>query len=638
MRMHRPALKRRFLMIDPSITDFRGHYHHYALHCLRAADGMGYDTVLATNRRNQTESDFPWRVVPAYRNDFWSNYKYDSVINYVYERFLASNFKVQMSMALRFLGPLVIRRILDSGSIAQFADDTASLLGELGPGGDGDVVFVPTAGLTELLGVAELSRRGGAAPGGAWHLLFRTTIHVGSPYGHSFTYVKLRLLRMAFARFLQRSRLRSFLWTDSDQLTSEYNLISDAFSTLPIPHTEPRPAEDPGRSPLTVSYLGDARSEKGYQHLPHAVRDVWESHVRTGAVRFVIQSNYNLPDGEPATVVARSQLEAAAEPGILDLITEPMDPDRYAEVLAGSDALLLPYDPVNYYARSSGICVEALARGTPVIAPAGSWIARQFLAEFYGHQASLGNAGSARSLSSGSLDVRLDHEDGRAAPAGSPVLLDAGSQLAYFWTSVGREVEGSRGPAGGAPTHMLVRIEFDADGVVPTLGLRVAQYTASKLLLSASDHLLEKAAGAPYATCLVRIRAGAELIRAGIKNKHTETTVRLNDVPASALRPPGRSYQIARVSARISDVSASLLFAPRGSKSPPRGSVGLVYDSPSEISSCIADLADNYRHYASTARRFSDAYYARHNARNLVATLEGRGGGAAAAGRAGGGA
>jgi hypothetical protein len=51
--------------------------------------------------------------------------------------------------------------------------------------------------------------------------------------------------------------------------------------------------------------------------------------------------------------------------------------EEYYRMLAEIDVLVLPYDGRRYDIRSSGILVQARVAGKPMVAPAGSWIARQ---------------------------------------------------------------------------------------------------------------------------------------------------------------------------------------------------------------------------------------------------------------------
>lgn len=562
---YRPA-RVKFLLIDGSITGFGGHHHQYALHCLEAAESMGYDTYLATNKKNRDAGGFTWKVIPAYRSGFWENDAYSGRMQELYRRFTKTRFKMPASLALRVLGPLVLGRILDQNRIEAFEQDTRELLSQV-PLGEGDVAFIPTCGLTELLGA------GRASGGGTWHFLFRRNIHDGSPLAYSLAYVKLRLLRAAFARFSRAGGVRARFWTDSEQLTHEYRMVSPGFGTLPIPHTYPRP-ERPPAGPFTVSYLGDARPEKGYHLLPRVVGDLWESHVRPGRARFVIQSNFNVPGGEPEAAVARAQLEQRASPGMLDLLTEPLDPDGYRRALESSSALLLPYDAQKYYARSSGICAEALAQGIPVIAPSGSWLARQFAARVHEHQDRLRAAGREESASAGGLRFRRGED-----PVRWPARVEWGRPV-HAWMPLERGL-------------LVAKASFAPGSAAPSCRLELVQHARGGQVLRSSEYVLEPA-GLPYATCAVELEEGAALLCASVHDDLV-VPVELEDL--------------------------SLCLAGGGG---PRGAVGAIYDSDEDISACVAEVAGHAAHYSETARAFADRYRSVHNARSLVGLLGGR--------------
>jgi len=53
----------------------------------------------------------------------------------------------------------------------------------------------------------------------------------------------------------------------------------------------------------------------------------------------------------------------------------------YAEVLCSADVGLMLYDSTRYYARCSGVLLEMLCAGVPVLVPAGGWLAAQIEAD-----------------------------------------------------------------------------------------------------------------------------------------------------------------------------------------------------------------------------------------------------------------
>ena len=112
--------------------------------------------------------------------------------------------------------------------------------------------------------------------------------------------------------------------------------------------------------PLTIVYLGDAREEKGYQHLPQALAYLWKDYVSPGRVRFVLQSNFNTPGrraGHPRGI-AEPRRFSRHDPRRTSRCSRP----EYYEILADSDIVLIPYSAQRYRYRSSGVLVEAHGR------------------------------------------------------------------------------------------------------------------------------------------------------------------------------------------------------------------------------------------------------------------------------------
>ncbi|HLZ65391.1 MAG TPA: hypothetical protein VKQ29_04120 [Aliidongia sp.] len=174
------------------------------------------------------------------------------------------------------------------------------------------------------------------------------------------------------------------LYSDTEELAAAYSVMTgQSVGVLPIAFrhdliqaavaaSPPRPAD----APITIGYLGNARLEKGFQHLPDLVEQVTVRLGWAGRVRFHFQSPYNIPAGEPGIGSARARL-AAFPADLVTLEDRVLTTEQYYRMLAGIDVLVLPYDGARYDIRSSGILVQARVAGTPMVAPQGSWIARQ---------------------------------------------------------------------------------------------------------------------------------------------------------------------------------------------------------------------------------------------------------------------
>jgi glycosyltransferase involved in cell wall biosynthesis len=167
------------------------------------------------------------------------------------------------------------------------------------------------------------------------------------------------------------------LFTDSDNLTEEHGqALRRRFQTAPIPVDPALFApvkKDRGCGCATILYLGDARTEKGYLRLPAIAREL-QNDLAGGRVRMVVQSNFNVPGGEPGIASARDFLMTT--PNVM-LQLDPLTPDRYNDYIFSADLILLPYQVDRYISRTSGILAEAICAGVPAIVPQGTWLSEQ---------------------------------------------------------------------------------------------------------------------------------------------------------------------------------------------------------------------------------------------------------------------
>ena len=403
----------KFVLIDHSIKDLSGHHYGYAAHVLGAAQRAGYEPVLATNRGFVNVANTAWPILPVYEYDFWAEVDpgpllrfLGSTANYVIRtcaafsgrllyktrnpadhltgpRKEAPSERKTLQKIVRFLADINRRTVAANRPLPRqevekaFGRDTKQLFEkvQLGAGG---IVFIPTISHRDMLGLLEFLCAGLQGADASWHLLFRRSLPESPPRGDAGPGAALDEIRGAFESFRRKARNRHIhFYTDSEELTEHYNQLGvSRFHTLPIPHTcspQKRPLNE---EPRRITYLGDARCEKGYHLLPAIVRDLKKDYLDTGKARFVVQSNPNPREGEGETAIARAELNCFPSP-VVALHNEPLSTEAYKDLLLGSHITLLPYDPKEYSARSSGILAESLAAGIPVIVPAGTWLSRQ---------------------------------------------------------------------------------------------------------------------------------------------------------------------------------------------------------------------------------------------------------------------
>jgi hypothetical protein len=336
----------RLFIADPNLKSLHGHYYGYAARVARAAEALGVTPVIL----GSTSLDLPTvtpPVLPAFTHDYW-------------QEMVPVNQDPYLHLAER---------------ARQFAQELAISL-EGWSATAGDALFLPYVNLVELDGLGRVAdRMADAMPRLA--LLFRRELDeqgLDAGVGPRSISALLRRSLGALRALPAGPRLRVF--TDSDILTDDYSeRLQVRVQTAPIPVDErftalafPRPA-----APIVISYFGDARSEKGYQRLPGMAERIHPS-LEHGQVRLVVQSNFNVPGGEPGMAEAR---RALAECRGVELLDVPLHDDEYALYLGESHLVVMPYEAERYAARTSGILAEAVHAGVPMVVPEGTWLSEQ---------------------------------------------------------------------------------------------------------------------------------------------------------------------------------------------------------------------------------------------------------------------
>ena len=165
---------------------------------------------------------------------------------------------------------------------------------------------------------------------------------------------------------------RVTLATDSARLAEEYRRLTGAAPVVfPSPRiAAPRKRRRRGKdAPLLFACLGPARLEKGIDVLQQAIALYLEQPANPPA-RFAIQWPTPLTDAAGAPYPPDPALAAS---GRVDFLTEPLDSAGYEALLAATECMVLPYRRDAYFARISGVAVEAVTAGIPLVATADTW-------------------------------------------------------------------------------------------------------------------------------------------------------------------------------------------------------------------------------------------------------------------------
>jgi glycosyltransferase involved in cell wall biosynthesis len=367
------------VIADHSLNDSNGHHYEYDCAIAAAAAERGCTVTVLANR-GFSDTTEGMTVLPWFRQTFYEIADGQSLRRLIYPVLSA------LPPGLGRAAHLALRRIWDQRRRSPLRGAVSNGFGaDLLQGIDrldltaGDHVLVHTLNLDDLEALTgDLVDRGEPHRLPTIHLVLRRTVDEMSR-GRS----RGRLPADALGR-LAEARRAIRLWSDTAELAADYAALSPLpVGVLPVAFRQDlmaaalaaRPARSPD-SPITLGYLGNARPEKGFQHLPALAEGLLAHPIHGGYVRFVVQCGLNIEGGEPGIVAARDRL-AGLPAGRIHLVDGVPDAAAYYALLAEMDIVLLPYEAASYRTRSSGILVQALAAGRPVVVPADTWMAGQ---------------------------------------------------------------------------------------------------------------------------------------------------------------------------------------------------------------------------------------------------------------------
>ena len=143
-------------------------------------------------------------------------------------------------------------------------------------------------------------------------------------------------------------------------------------SVVPYPIT-PQDGTAPSSAPFShLLFAGAARADKGFSHVVELLALLAAKRLELPVALQTSGDHYDRYDPE-----TRKALERIPGIGYRRLRTTPqtLSPEAYFEMFSGA-ICLQPYDPVAFADRISGITLDGLSMGAPVVTVAGTWMAR----------------------------------------------------------------------------------------------------------------------------------------------------------------------------------------------------------------------------------------------------------------------
>lgn len=316
----------KFVLIDPTLKDEVGHHYHYAQNVLSGVKLLGYETVAITNRSLEVRISKADRTLPVFWYNFWGR---------------DPNFpgnKVNLQESTQHFAT-EIKKFLESDQIDNRDD-----------------IFIPNISDFDFEALTRLVLEMPIANTPTWHIVLRHDVPRDG-------WLRVGLMRSLHGQLGSGVRF----YTDTEELAQQHREASGVpVSVLPIPVVEV-PQTVPKRKwsqPYTVTYLGDARSEKGFQYLPEIVRSCRDL-VLDGLIEFEIQTVGH--ESDPACTSAEHELKGLSKELGLKLYPEKLSTEAYNDLLERSDFILALYSSEAYQRRSSHIVVEGFYSGKVVL-------------------------------------------------------------------------------------------------------------------------------------------------------------------------------------------------------------------------------------------------------------------------------
>jgi glycosyltransferase involved in cell wall biosynthesis len=227
----------------------------------------------------------------------------------------------------------------------------------------GNLVIVPAVSQNQIMGLIRFLRRQPQErlPRVVCQLMFSPN---WTPWGQVSLYGE-QFYRDAFALAAPLIDLALFFTTENEAMAALYR---DGFgietNILPIPFDGSPPKETRGAT-VRLGFFGYSKCAKGFHLLPAAIELCQRQRLDA---EFIVQIQHS--GWEQRTIEAELALRALKD---VRLVEGVLTSAEYAAWTGQIDAMLLPYDPVTFGLRGSGIFTESVAAGRPVVASRGTF-------------------------------------------------------------------------------------------------------------------------------------------------------------------------------------------------------------------------------------------------------------------------
>ncbi len=338
---------KRLMVVEEVLKDPVGHWYEYVRSVVEMNRAAGAAAIAVVHSAVEPDIAREINAIPAFPRSNWDN---------VYARGNAWQNLVGIVRHNWLVYRTMRKVVCERGSI--------------------DCLFAPTVWVHHIWGWRLLMALHGRKIG-RMVLLFRMNPGTSVPGSDVPVFDRsMMLLKWGMQSFSGAIRRGNVVFaTDSTRLASQYRqLCGIAPSLFPSPRVAPfldrhKSAKQSGE-PIVFSSLGPARFDKGIDLIQAAIKQCLTSGV-SRPVKFVIQWNQPIRDGAGDPYLP--DIALADDPRV-EFITQSLGSADYEAAIEATDCMLLPYRRDSYYARISGVAVEAATAGVPIIHTGDTWI------------------------------------------------------------------------------------------------------------------------------------------------------------------------------------------------------------------------------------------------------------------------
>lgn len=339
-------MQKKALLVDTSLHSYAGHCLHYLLSVAEVLIEYGYEIHIAGHRS----------MALNVSND----YVYHAIFSYMVDGLTEDMNTTSDRMKVRDAHEQAIEKEL------------TILSNQIGINKN-DVVLINTVRQWPLRGIGRWLSRFTANNQPLTSVILHFTAFPRI-YGNQHWVSEMYQENLDFLHSLKIANLQ--LFADTKELVNEYNSYSSiVVKEICIPHVQPIVTETyverTYRDKVYITYLGEARDNKGFNILPSIFKYLqhkgYMKYIRIQIQNFTFQ---------PHDLSFRTSMTRLSSYDI-KFYDHQLTSKEYVNILYDSDLILLPYQLENYHSQSSGILAEAIGAGKRVLSTTGTWAGRQ---------------------------------------------------------------------------------------------------------------------------------------------------------------------------------------------------------------------------------------------------------------------